>query len=230
MIISKADKNSLKMAEGLHFKGLSLNPTEKREEIIELLRQAHEILKAPNNIQEEECLARICNSLAENLSYSETQKEEAETLFHKSIEIKSKSEINDKPGISRSNGGLGRLCFFSGDISKLEDAEKYLKEDLKISEDLGDLRGQTEMKSLLGACCLKRKQYSESYSLYVESLNFAKLGGSDIGIEFAIEGLLNCYKHLTDSLQKKCKKLIKPYSGKEYGNEIQEKIDKILKK
>ena len=188
----------LERAEGLHFRAISLLSAESQG----LLLEARELLELPReeeDLQATALLARIYSSLGETLMWSpvSTDVEAAQDYFEKSIDIKQRPEIHDKPGLARSYGGLGRLMQFKrGDIDA---ARKLYQMDLDISLEIGDLGGQSQMHSLLGGCDLEEaaKKKGEEATTLVEKAYGRYVDAWDLAqrwIDFfhAALGLLKC--------------------------------------
>jgi tetratricopeptide (TPR) repeat protein len=189
IIISKMreiQKNNFELAEILHLEALIL-PNKDVDGKDKLFREAILLLEDTKDIQELSVLSKILNSAASNLSFGDSDQQlEAKELFHKSIEIKSKEELRDLPGLARSYGGLGRLelSLYNGDVSK---AFEYFKEDLTLSEKIGDIVGIVKMNSMLGTCSLKMGKHENAYEYFRNSYE-----NSDSIIDkiFAITGIV----------------------------------------
>ena len=190
LIIERA-KTPFEQAEGYHFIGISL-PTNQHRKRDENLRKAINILKtfSENDIQGQALLARIQNSMAEQLSYGSLEaKAEAEELFWKSIETKIRPELYDRPGLARSYGGLGRLAYFA-DSPDISTARIYFEIDLCFSEQLEDRTGRTKMHSFIGACDKAENKIDDAINHYQIAFDMAE--GSIDKIYSAI-GLIECY-------------------------------------
>ncbi len=163
----------IEKAEGYHFVGISL-PVKPPDIRIKNLRKAVEELGSASKdaIQEQALLARLLNSLAEQLSYGSLEdKAEAKTIFNRSIQIKIRPDINDLPGLARSYGGLGRLALNDGMHSE---AREYFLKDLSLSEEIGDMGGQSFMNSLLGKCLILEERHEEALGYYRRAFDLAQ--------------------------------------------------------
>jgi hypothetical protein len=146
--------------------------------------------------------SRIANALAEDLSYGpHADPPEARNLFELSIQLKSREDIRDIEGLAVAHGGLGRLAFFAQEPD-YDTAREHFLEDLRCSERIGSVTGQTKMHSLLGACDLAqgddperfqsaRKHYEAAFELSAE--RFDKF--------FALAGLLESHAGLGEEEQ-----------------------------
>ncbi|MBT4502083.1 MAG: AAA family ATPase [Gemmatimonadetes bacterium] len=151
-------------AEGLHFVGISLplnQPAEREENLRESLILLNEL--PAENLQAQALLARVANSLAEQLSRGKSVeiRDEAQRLFKQSIAIKEHPELMDRTGLAMSHGGLGRLHLLFSDPPDIPNARHHLAEDLRLSEKIGDVGGQSQMHTLLGDCTLKDETGNE---------------------------------------------------------------------
>jgi hypothetical protein len=134
----------LQKAQGLHLAGLALRfRPERRAEGIERLQQAIGLAEGEGRAGEA-LLAQIANSLA--LLQAGSDPGEAEQLFKRSIELKRRQAIPDRPGLARSYGGLGLLLLEGDDPSRLPEAEDYLRHDLALAQELGDRAGLSKVK------------------------------------------------------------------------------------
>ena len=223
-VIDFAKEGSYEQAEGYQFQALALQPEETRLVIINGLRKSYAILATLKGRAEEECYARVSNSLAENLSYcGADEKIEAEELFNKSLEVKRK--FYDKPGMARTHGGIGRLLLYSDNMTRLDEAEDHFKEDLKISIELGDFSGQAQMNSLLGSCAFKREDYNGAYRCYASSLDSAEKDGNGINVMYAVAGLCDCHEMLSIEDQMEIVTKLKTPSLQDHINSF--RVDKI---
>ena len=182
-------KTAMQRSEGHHFIGISLPTDKKPKERLEHLRTAFGLLEgaAKDDFEVQALRARVANSLAEQLSYgSPENKAEARRLFELSLELKERPELRDLAGLARSHGGLGRLAFFI-QPPDLDVAEFHFRTDLELSEKIGDLAGQTKMRSLLGACSLLRGDAPSARSHYALALELAE---APIDVFFAGTGVL----------------------------------------
>ena len=191
-VFNNPESSLLEKAEGIHFAGLAMplnNPDGRKE----ALTKAYDLLKEDtDNLSE---IARISNSLAEQLSYgNENDKIFAEKLFNESISIKLMPDHRDIPGLARSYGGLGRLNLFANqpDIAKAKDC---FNKDLQYSIDIGDIAGQSQMYSLLAFCDRKEKLFQKAIEHYSMSIELS-VGTTDL--TFAKIGMLECYIALDD--------------------------------
>ena len=185
------NENSINQAEGYHFTALSL-PLEQKTKREGYLRKSINISERikSDSTEHEVLYARICNSLAEELSRQDKKDaniaSEIVRLFESSIEIKQKENIRDLPGLARSYGGLGRHYFYKTPPD-LINAKKYFIEDLNISQKICDLTGQTQMYSFIGACSLEINDIDEARTNYLKSFELSQRIGDKI---FAIIGLI----------------------------------------
>ncbi len=199
------ERSTLEKSEGLHFIGISLPPAQASERE-RYLREAYEILEtcSRDDLAAQALLARVANSLAEQLSYqvssqghpevATAMRDEIRTLFLLSLEIKSRPELLDKPGQARTHGGLGRM-YLKLEPRDLPSARKHLMKDLELSRDLQDMTGQCQMLSLLGECDLEEGKFSDALDRYQQSLQLASSVPQRL---FALAGTLASADRLHD--------------------------------
>jgi tetratricopeptide (TPR) repeat protein len=187
-------------AEAHQFWGIGL-PIGQVEDRREHLQAALELVKDADqdDLDAISLKARIANSLAELLSYgNEEDKSRARELFELSIQLKSREDIRDLNGLAAAHGGLGRLYFFRDDPD-LALARKHFEEDLRYSERIGSLAGQTKMHSLLAACAGNEslqdheKEFERALEHYQASYRLAE---EEFDKFFALAGLVECYASL----------------------------------
>jgi len=157
-------QTDLERAEGHHFVGISLDRRSQCDALRQHLDDARALVAgAPSTeLAARALLARIDNSYAEIVMWgSPDDRQLARELFEESIVIKSTAETQDRPGLARSYGGMGRLALFASPPD-LERARHYLQLDLDLSEELRDISGQAQMQSLLGACDLESASLHEA--------------------------------------------------------------------
>jgi hypothetical protein len=191
----------VEQAEADHFLGIGLSTSESDQRRQHLRTASDLVQKACDaNAEDLDALrlkARIADSLAEQLSYgSPADREEARQLFELSIEIKQREDIRDLAGLAFAYGGLGRLAFF-GDPPDFDNARLNFEEDLRYSEKIGSVTGQTKMHSLLGACILgeeKSKSQFEAARVHYAAAHAAAVERVDM--LFALAGLLECHAAL----------------------------------
>lgn len=177
----------LQKAEGHHFIGIGLPRDEamKQREHWQTAMQLIDQAEPTNDALR--LKARIANSLAEQLSYAgDSERAAAKKLFETSIELKSRPEIRDVSGLAMSHGGLGRLAFFAKEPD-YPTARTHFAENLRLSEQIGSLIGQTKMHSMLGACNLAEGIHSEAKRHYASA---AQLASEYVDKVFALIGLI----------------------------------------
>ena len=193
--------------EGLHFIGLSLDPRGQAKERLahlELAASAVEAILALELTERErqEVLAlkgRLSNSLGEQLSQPMTYDfARAKACFDQSVAIKSSLRPEDKPGLARALGGLGRLFLYSLDqpaprvdgldaAQRLALARERFEQDLSMCQDYGDIAGQCQMHSHLGDCAMRQGRMEDAATHYQTSI---QLAASSVNLAFALIGLL----------------------------------------
>ena len=173
-------------AEGHHFVGISV-PRDQRAEARKHWEDALHLLEtAAESTYARHLKARITNSLAEHLSYgSELEKTMAKRLFETSIELKQRSDIDDTMGLAISHGGLGRLFLFAEPPDYVS-ARHHFEENLRISEELGSVIGQTKMHSLLGAVDVGERKLVDAKERYGKA---QELAAGQVDHIFALAGL-----------------------------------------
>ncbi|MDP8313614.1 MAG: AAA family ATPase [Candidatus Celaenobacter antarcticus] len=168
--IVKSAENDLEKAEAYQLISISLPPSDQ-DKIVQNLELARNLLLplVIDNLKTRELLARVENSLAEKLTYGSIENQAfARQLFENSI--KTKTELNDKPGLGRSYGGLGRLLMKENNY---EEAQKYFEKDLEICCGIQDVGGQVKMYSFIAECNLHREEFDQSLSMYEKSFEMA---------------------------------------------------------
>ncbi|HLO77989.1 MAG TPA: ATP-binding protein, partial [Magnetospirillum sp.] len=174
-------------AEGLHLMALAAARQPGSDYRLVTLRRA---LAAAEAAGEPAAKARIANSLAEELAGGDQAAQaEARALFQLSLDLKNDADIRDLPGLARTHGGMGRLAFF-GTPPDYAQARHHFEEDLRLSEQIGDLRGISKMESLLGACARAEGRLGEAEAHYRRSIA-QDVDQLDVCLSFA--GLLACH-------------------------------------
>ena len=192
-IVEKFD-DALAKAEGHHFWGIGL-PVAQRDERRKHLETAVELVDSyePKSTEALSLEARLANSLAEQLSYGgDEDRARARELYEMSIGLKNREDIRDVEGLAFAHGGLGRLAFFAKE-PEFELARTHFAEDLKYSEKIGSVTGQTKMHSMLGACDLGQSDsngqagYTSAYDHYRAALDLAV---ERVDVIFSLAGLI----------------------------------------
>ncbi len=188
-VLANTGDDQFIQAESKQIIAISLDRNRK-DEIIDNLESAYSsLLKlSENSMRTRELRSRIENSLAERLTYGNSDKKQhAEELFLHSITIK--EELLDKPGLARSWGGLGRLYL---EMNKIPEARECFEKDIELCHQIGDKGGEVKMYSFIADCYGRvgdynnaRKSYEDSYHL-ADNLNdrlFAARGLIIVGIK-----------------------------------------------
>ncbi len=189
-IISNS-KDDYVLARAYHLLGISLS-TDLSSERLQHLKMALNIAdKLPDhNTVILKAKSEIHNSMGEELTKAATKeptkKELAEQHFKESIRIKQMKEISDTPGLARTYGGLGRLEMYA-QPANIQKALEYFAEDLELSEQIGDILGQTQMHSNIGKCHILLGQPDKAGVAYQRSLDLAERPTDKA---FALLGLL----------------------------------------
>jgi len=167
-VAESPEANALQKAQGLHFAGLALRfRPERREEAVDRLQRAIALAEA-EGAAGEGALAQIANSLA--LMQAGRDPAAAEALFKRSIELKRRQPIPDRPGLARSYGGLGLLLLEGGGPARLAEAEEFLRQDLVLAQDLGDRAGLSKVKLWLSQARLRQDDPAGAAQLLEEVL------------------------------------------------------------
>jgi tetratricopeptide (TPR) repeat protein len=77
-----------------------------------------------------------------------------------------------------------------------QDAVNAFEEDLKISEEIGDLVGQLKMPGLIAGCHRRSKNYEVAIEHYENAANKARAHESTLDLAFALSGLAFCAHQL----------------------------------
>jgi tetratricopeptide (TPR) repeat protein len=199
LVIEKA-QDQLTQAKGYHLLGISLSYKEFADKRIENLEEALQLALGCQP-RTHECLrvtANIHNSLGEDYTSlaqrDPSAKEKAKGHFEESIRIKGLKEINDTPGLARSHGGLGRLELFVPPVNP-DLALEHFEKDLQLSEQIGDMLGQTKMHSLIGKCHLLKGDPEPARASYQRSLEMSELETDKV---FSLLGLLEVFDNGPD--------------------------------
>jgi tetratricopeptide (TPR) repeat protein len=141
--------------------------------------------------------AEVLNALAETLSHGAARDESrAMGFFKESLEIQERPQLRDLPGMARSHGGMGRFYYYA-EPPDPEMARPHLLEDLRISQEIGDLKGQSQMHSLLGGCALLEGRSEVATEHYGSALSLARRSGDVI---FAGVGLVESFLAAGDTI------------------------------
>lgn len=164
----------LDRAQGLHLAGLALRfdpprAAEGRRRLAEALDLAER-----QGAEGELLTGQIANSLGimEQAAGPERYAA-AEALFRRSLELKQRQAIPDRPGLARSYGGLGLLILDGGDRARLQEAEDYLRRDLALAEELGDRNGLSKVRLWLGRCHLLQGETAAAKASFEAALSLA---------------------------------------------------------
>ena len=132
-------------AEGYHFHGLS-EDLSKNGVRLKLLRKAYDM---SIESKQSSLIAMIVNSLAGQLSKGDDRdRDEAVSLYHKSLEIKEAQDIKDIKGMAMTHGGLGFFYFF-GSPQDLSNARIHFEKDLELATQISGEIGMSKMNSML---------------------------------------------------------------------------------
>jgi len=177
----------LQQAQGLHLAGLALRfRPERRAEGVARLQRAIALAEG-EGAAGEGLLGQIANSLA--MLQAASDPAEAERLFKRSIELKRRQAIPDRPGLARSYGGLGLLLLESGDPARLPEAEEHLQQDLVIARELGDRGGTSKVKLWLAEARLAQGDPAGATLLLQEVIAQDQSPGDRISAEAGLLGI-----------------------------------------
>jgi len=155
LAVAEGPAPPLERAQGLHLAGLALRFAPSRAE--EGRRRLAEALALAERegAAGELLVGQIANSLGlMEQATGPAGFAAAEALFRRSLELKQRQAIPDRPGLARSYGGLGLLILEGGERARLQEAEDYLSKDLRLAEELGDRNGLSKARLWLGRCHL----------------------------------------------------------------------------
>ena len=174
----------LQKAQGLHLAGLALRfRPERRAEAIERLQRAVALAEG-EGAAGEALLSQMANSLA--MLQSESDPAAAERLFKRSIELKRRQAIPDRPGLARSYGGLGLLLLEGGDPARAPEAEDYLRQDLVLAQELGDRSGTSKVKLWLADARMVQGDAAGAAALLQEVVAQDQSPGDRVSAEAAL--------------------------------------------
>jgi tetratricopeptide (TPR) repeat protein len=93
---------------------------------------------------------------------------------------------------------LGNLGLIYTDLLRIDDAERVLREQLRISREEGDRVGAANALGCLGVLCDLRQDYPSAVELYEESLRESRAIGDLGGQAVRLGNLGLAYEHLGD--------------------------------
>jgi hypothetical protein len=179
-------------AQARHIMAVS-QPPERRAQRVAGLRQAYALMQhaAAEDREASRWFAQIVNSLAKELAKgTAAEQDEAARLFEFRLQLDNERQLGDLRGMAMAVAGLGRLQWYHEPKNAAE-AERRFRQNLEISEAIGDITAQAKMHSLLGACALEKSSVDEALTHYERSLELA----GDLNDRcFAAAGLLRCYQ------------------------------------
>ncbi|MDP6650595.1 MAG: hypothetical protein QGF90_00510, partial [Gammaproteobacteria bacterium] len=180
-------------ADGFHFIGLSLPPTEADQRKQNLSR-AFDLLTDfdTEDIPAQALLARIANSFALQLEREDPAK--ASRLYQQSVDIKNRPELRDINGLAISHNGLGRIHIF-GQPPNPAQARYHFEISLEFAERIGSAIGICKSSSFLGMCAKTEEKHDDAVEYYQRSYDYAQ-GSFDRG--FAAAGLLESLCNVQD--------------------------------
>lgn len=151
-------------AEAKQFEALAMVKTNAMK-AIGVLREALSLAEnAPDSTKGRALLARICDSLANQLLWGSSPEQpptiEIIELYRRSIAEKSTMKPVDLPGLARSHGGMAR-ALLRGPNPDFEGVRQHACENRSISVKIGDEIGISMMESMLGKCDLLQAIRSE---------------------------------------------------------------------
>jgi tetratricopeptide (TPR) repeat protein len=200
-IIKCSDHNTIESAEGMHFKGLAVDPS-KIEERLSLLKESYEIVsQLPESVKKNRLLGRIMNSYGSEMAKprnSDDVKKEGVELLKRRLKLDEDNNINDLKGKAITCGSIGR--YYHNNTDDIESAEKYFEEDFVICEQIGDIEGASIMKSSLAECSLRKGDFKNAVYLYKSSYTYAEnmdKSGLNYWL-FSHVGLLNAYSFMDE--------------------------------
>jgi tetratricopeptide (TPR) repeat protein len=179
-------------AQARHIMAVS-QPPERRDERIAELRKAYALLQhaAAADREASRWFAEIVNSLAKELGKgTAAERDEAQRLFELRLQLERERQLGDLRGMAMATAGLGRLQWYHEPKNAAE-AEQRFRQNLEISEAIGDITAQVKMHSLLGACALEKSAVEQALSHYQRSL---ELADDLIDRCYAAVGLLQCHQ------------------------------------
>lgn len=90
------------------------------------------------------------------------------------------------------HGGLGRLAYFAPEPD-YDTAREHFSENLRLSENIGSLIGQTKMHSLLASCDIAEKKYADAQQHFAAAYGLA---AEQVDQMFALAGLIESHSLL----------------------------------
>ncbi len=164
----------LERAQGLHLAGLALRFDPSRAAEGRQRLAAALALAEAEGVAGEPLLSQIANSLGiMEQAVGPSGYAAAEALFRRSLELKQRQAIPDRPGLARSYGGLGLLILEGGERARLQEAEDYLARDLQLAEELGDRNGCSKVRLWLGRCHLLQGESAAAEASYAAAVALA---------------------------------------------------------
>jgi tetratricopeptide (TPR) repeat protein len=225
-VIQYSDVNSIETAEGMHFKGLAIDPKKLRDRL-SMLKQSYDIVsQLPDSVKKNRLLGRIMNSYGSEMTKPDNSDEDKKgglELLELRLAFDKNHNINDRKGQAITNGAIGR--YYHSNTNDIESAEKYFEKDLDICNEIDDFGGASTMYSSLAECSLRKGDFKKAVGRYKESYTYAekmKKGNLDKRL-FSHVGLLTAYSFMKekDHIQKEVK---------EWGSRFVKIISEIPKK
>lgn len=246
--ILKNAKVPYEEATGLFWKALCLD-FQHLEQKIAIMKEALSLVNHEKSDDAEKLRSFIFNTLGEFYSRLAIEnpkfKKEAVSYFKKSIDLKNRPKSMDRAGLARSYGGLGRLELYVTP-SNPSKAYDYFQKDLELSQITGDVKGQVKMYSMMGACRVQEKKFSDALRYYERSKQmsmnavdtfFAILGIIRISIEIedndkrqtSSSELISLFKNeqLPDFCLNELEKLMNEYSSNKFLFQLYSEVGKL---
>ena len=181
-------------AQARHIMAVS-QPPERRAERIADLRKAYALLEhaAAEDREASRWFAQIVNSLAKELSKgTAAERDEARAAVRIPSAIGQGAAVGRPPRDGHGHRRIGPAAWYHEPKNTAE-AGTHFRQNLEISEAIGDITAQVKMHSLLGACALEKCAAEQALAHYQRSL---ELAGDLIDRCFAAAGLLRCHQQL----------------------------------
>lgn len=173
-VASDPSSSAALRAEGLQFLGLGYSQS---PDALRYLRRSVAALSQPANHHEQNLLARLLCSLADEIVRQQGDFCEARDHYQRSLEMRRSLPVKDDNGIARVYGGLGRTEYF---LNNFPAAAGWFEKDLELATRLGDQRSVAQMHTWIGCCSVHQGQAHAACRHFMRSLDLCRLDGDRV--------------------------------------------------
>lgn len=168
-------------------------------EAVELLQNAiQEFGDASDaDLLHKQYLAEALNTLGDTKTHLGDLKTTASGISDIRASLEIKKDIGDKFGQALSLGSIGRHYLFSKDDGYFQEhsgeAAQAFKENLNLSEEIGNFTGQIKMPCFLGQCFRRSGLFDDAVDWFGKAVDQARKHESKPDLAFALSGLAQTY-------------------------------------